>query len=123
MKCLGCDRDIPWDGKSFFAYTCPCGATIFYDEMKWAKNMAPPVSLIMCLYEKRELPHIDYYLGKSSHWSKLKQEMYDFLRSKGAIWSWECSQCKEQIIKRSKMEKEEGFYPLEFHKELEQLIS
>lgn len=119
MKCLGCDREIPWNGTGLFAYTCPCGATIFYDEKK---GICPPASLVLGLYEHRELPHIDYYLGKSNFWSKEKQEMCDFLRGKGAIWSWECDQCKERVIERSKMEKQEGFYPLEFHKDLEQLV-
>lgn len=120
MKCLGCDRAIAWDGRGIFCYTCPCGATIFYDE---EKGLAPPASLVIALHESRELPHIDYYLGKSNHWSKLKQEMYEFLRSKGAIWSWECEQCKQRVIQRAIMEKKENLYHFGLHHELQKLIS
>lgn len=120
MKCLGCDSAIPWDGKSAFCYTCPCGATIFYDEKK---GLFPPASLVIGLHKGRELPHIDYYIGKSSYWSPLKQQMYEFLRSEGSIWSWECNKCKKRVLQRATMEKTEGFYRLDFHPELQKLIS
>jgi len=101
-----------------FAYTCPCGATVFYDEQK----IYYPASLIRCLLHDRSLPHIDYYLGKSSFWSPLKQKFYEFLRSKGAIWSWECKECRKNFIKRTLMEKKEGLYPFKLHPELQKLI-
>lgn len=117
MKCLGCDREIAWDGKGLFAYTCPCGATVFYDE---EKGLALPASLFTL--DPENPPHIDYYLGKSNYWSKRKQEMYEYLKSQGAVWSWQCPKCRDWAIKRAKMEKDNGFYPFEFHWELSRLM-
>lgn len=120
MKCLGCGAPINWDGKSLFAYTCPCGATILYDE---TTGYHPPASLIIGLHEKRELPHIDYYLGKSSHTSLEKEGAYKFLREKGCIWSWECDQCRERVIDRTVMEIANGLYAFEVHPSLKEEIN
>jgi len=121
MRCLGCNREISWDGRGIFAYTCPCGARVFYDETN-PKQIYYPVSLAISLLRGHPLPHIDYYLGKSSFWSHLKQQFYEFLRSKGAIWSWECPECRKRIVERTAMEKAEGFYPFEIHPELRKLM-
>jgi len=66
MKCLGCGTQINWNGNGAFCYTCLCGATVFYDEK--VEEVAVPASLITALKKGRELPHIVYYLGKSSYW-------------------------------------------------------
>ncbi len=119
MKCLGCGSEIGWDGKGIFAYTCPCGATVFYDE---GKSISPPASLIMAFAGKRELPHIDYYLGKSDHVSPEKEELYNLLRGKGAIWSWACEECRSQVIERLVYEVANGLYHFRVHPTLKELI-
>jgi len=119
MKCLGCDRDIPWDGEGLFAYTCPCGATVFYDE----KGLAVPASLVRALYEGRPLPHIDYYVGISDHMSEIKKEFIAELRRRGAVWSWECGECREKFLKRKRMEREMGLLRFGLHPALEKEVS
>lgn len=136
MKCLGCDRNIVWDGEGPFAYTCVCDATIFYDENN-ARLLILPSSLLMVIEQRllgemwscikgieisNEIPHTDYYLGKSAHWSKGKQEMYDYLRKKGAIWSWQCPKCRPKTVERTKMQLKKGIYPDKLHPELNKLI-
>jgi len=119
MRCLGCNREIPWNGRGVLAYTCSCGAKVFYDE---TQRLYYPLSLMMCLLHGEPLPHIDYYLGKSSFWSPLKEKFYELLRSKGAIWSWECPKCRERVVKRTAMEIVEGLYPFEIHPRLYELV-
>jgi len=89
-RCVGCGGIIPWDGKGLFAYTCPCGATLFADE---EGRFAFPLSLLRAIYEHREPPHIDYYVGRSSHTSPEKEKAIQLLKALGARWSWECETC------------------------------
>jgi hypothetical protein len=119
FHCVGCGSQIPWDGRGLFAYTCPCGATLFANENG---KFAVPASLVRAIHEGRELPHLDYYLGKSNYVSLEKQKAYEFLRSLGAKWSWECLQCREKIVERTLMEVREGFYRFGLHPELKNLI-
>jgi len=118
VKCLGCGRDIPWDGVEMFCYTCPCGALVFYQ----GENVFPPASLVLKLGKGEELSHIDYYLGKSSYTSPEKEVFYNSLRERGAIWSWECPECRDRFLQRAKMEIENGLYLLPLHPELAKLI-
>lgn len=119
--CVGCGVELAWDGKGLFSYTCPCGATLFADENH---RFAFPASLIIGLYEGRELPHIDYYLGWSNYTSEEKEAAYKFLREKGACWSWECDKCCERYLKRKRMEIKEGFLAkhIQLHPDLEKLL-
>ena len=119
MKCLGCGSEIGWDGTGVLAYTCPCGATVFYDE---GKSVSPPVSLILAFAGKRELSHIDYYLGKSDHTSLEKEKLYNLLREKGAIWSWECKGCKSRVIEKTVYEVANRLYRFRVHPTLRELI-
>jgi predicted RNA-binding Zn-ribbon protein involved in translation (DUF1610 family) len=118
MKCLGCGQDIPWDGKTMFCYTCPCGATIFIQE----ENLYPPASLVTKISNRQELSHLDYYLGKSNYTSPEKEDFYKLLRKLGATWSWECPDCKEGFLQRTKMEVENNLYPLQLHPELAKIL-
>jgi hypothetical protein len=117
--CVGCGKPIPWDGKGLFAYTCPCGATLFADENG---KFAWPASLIKAIFEHGEPPHIDYYLGRSNYDSPEKQKAIEFLRRLGARWSWECNECRRKIVERTLMELHEGFYRFNLHSELKKLI-
>ena len=117
--CVGCGRDIGWNGEGIFCYTCPCGATLF---AKKNHQFAFPASLIIALHEGRELPHIDYYLGFSNHVSEEKEEAYKFLREHGAIWSWECPQCKPRFLERKRMEIKHGFLHVKLHPELAKIV-
>ena len=119
FHCVGCGRTIPWDGKGLFAYTCPCGATLFADE---DGKFAWPVSLITAISEHREPPHIDYYLGRSNYDSAEKQKAVEFLRKLGARWSWDCDECRGKIVERTLMEVREGFYHFDLHPELKKLV-
>lgn len=117
--CCGCGRPIPWDGTGLFSYTCRCGATIFADQ-----NHKPafPASLIIAIHEKREIPHIDYYLGFSNYVSVEKQALYEEFRKLGCLWSWECSRCKDRFLERKRMQIKEGFLHIELHPELQKFL-
>ena len=119
FHCVGCGRSISWDGSGYFAYTCPCGATLFADENG---KFAMPASLVIAIHDRREPPHIDYYLGKSNYVSMEKQKAYEMLRSLGAKWSWECPQCRDKVAERTLMEVHNGFYHFSLHPELKNLI-
>jgi len=120
MRCLGCGGEIGWDGKGAFAYTCPCGATIFYDEE--IDSYYIPISLTRLMVLGGEPPHIDYYLGKSAHTGPEKEMFYELLRDLGAIWSWRCPQCRERVVRTTALEVEEGFYRYELHPQLKALV-
>jgi len=121
FHCVGCGIEIAWDGTGLWSYTCPCGATLFADENH---QFAFPASLIIGLHEGRELPHIDYYLGFSNYISEEKQQAYEFLKSKGAIWSWDCPQCRERYLERKRMQIQHGFLGkhIQLHPNLEKLL-
>jgi hypothetical protein len=92
MICVGCGCSIPWSGKGMFCYTRPCGAHVFHSE---EGIMALPASLVIGLYEKGSLAHIDYYVGNSNYSSLMKTAFIQFLQEKGAIWMKDCKQCQE----------------------------
>jgi len=119
MKCLGCGLNVDWiKGWGIVAYTCPCGSRIFYDE----GHLAIPASFIIRLVEGEPLPHIDYYVGKSAHWSQEKEDFIDMLKGFGAIWSWECPECRERVLQRTRMELENNLYQLPLHPDLQRLV-
>ena len=93
IKCIGCNRDIEWDGKELFSYTCPCGATIFYNETNG--HLALPYSLLLNLSKSASLPHLDDLVGESNHTSPFKEMLITELREKGFIWMRECEQCQK----------------------------
>lgn len=79
------------------AYTCPCGATaLVCDDGK--------LNLPASFYQRweKEKPHIDYYLGTSDHRSAEKRGLYQVLRKRGCVWSWECEKCKGRFLARLK---------------------
>lgn len=120
MNCIGCGVEIAWDGKGYFAYTCPCGATVFYDGKL---GIFPPASLVLALYHDTELSHIDYYVGISSHESEVKKKFVEELRKKGAVWSWECEECREKFVKRQRMLLASGFpKTVDLHPDLKKAI-
>lgn len=109
-KCVGCDGVIPWDGKGAFAYTCPCGASLFYDEETLAPVM--PASLIFAIDRLRRMgirpegPHIDYYLGDSNLTSEIKEAVTEQLLEMGFIWMKDCKQCQEDGTYAKKLDRE-----------------
>jgi len=113
-RCVGCGRKIPWDGRGLFAYTCPCGATVFVDE---ERHIAYPASFYYAL-SGHSIPHIDYYLGISNYVSAKKEQVYQILKKLGAVWSWECPECRERFLKRKRMEVREGLIRIPLHPEL-----
>jgi len=119
LHCVGCGSIIPWDGKGLFAYTCICGGTVFADDMG---RMYFPASLIIDLYEGKELAHIDYYVGISNHMSREKQELIEFLKANGATWSWECPQCRGKIVKHIALQVKLKLIRFQLHPELKKLV-
>ncbi len=117
--CVGCGRPILWNGKSAFAYTCLCGATIFADEKH---KPALPASLILAVREGREISHVDYYLGISNYVSVEKQSIYEELKKLGAIWSWKCKKCQDRFLKQIKVRYREGLLNFELLPELKALL-
>ncbi len=104
FKCLGCDRDIGWDGKGPFSYTCVCGAKVFYRVEPM--SMAFPGSLVLSFTARRQLPHLNDLVGESAFTSPLKERMIEEFRSKGIIWMEECDQCKKDGTLARKQERE-----------------
>ena len=94
-KCIGCDRDIHWDGTGLlFSYTCQCGCTVFYHDEQM--NVAVPVSLVSAIKDMgTDVPHIDYYVGWSSHTSGVKDAFIQELLQLGFTWMKDCKQCLE----------------------------
>ena len=62
-KCVGCDGVISWDGVGMFSYTCPCGATIFYNEE--TGHMTMPGSVAISISKGQSLPHLGDLVGGS----------------------------------------------------------
>jgi len=110
-KCVGCDGAIPWDGIGLLCYTCWCGATLFYETE--TLKLVMPASLISAIYYSQQLgvkpesPHIDYYLGDSSHTSEIKEAVAKQLLDMGLIWMKDCEQCQKDgtLEKKQKREK------------------
>ena len=114
-KCVGCDGLIPWDGESAFAYTCPCGASMFYDTE--SLTLAMPASLVWAISRckagvRPEVPHIGYYIGSSSDPCKIKEIALEQLLALGLIWRKDCEQCRE-----------DGTYDRQLERESEQALS
>jgi len=108
--CVGCGRPIPWDGEGTLCYTCPCGATLFYDTA--TLKLVMPVSLRFAIHKLRQLgvkpegPHINYYLGDSNHTSEIKDSVAKQLLKIGFIWMEDCEQCQKDGTLARKQEKE-----------------
>lgn len=105
-RCIGCDKEIGWDGKGTLCYTCSCGAHIFYEDHLW--QLAPPASLVIAIHEKKDLPHLDYLVGKSDYTSSLKERLIEELKSRGAIWMKDCKQCLEDGTYQRTLEMEKA---------------
>ena len=104
FKCIGCDAQIPWDGTGLFCYTCPCGATVFYNEE--IGKITVPASAAIALGRGRSLPHLGYLVGESGYTSPIKEKLIAELREKGFIWMEECEQCQRDGTLKRKQERE-----------------
>lgn len=104
FKCIGCDRDIGWDGQGMFSYTCVCGSRIFYQVE--TQSIVLPASLIISLKLGRSTPHLGDLVGESDFTSPLKERLIEELRSKGFVWMEECEQCKKDGTLARKQERE-----------------
>jgi len=104
FKCIGCDRDIGWDGKGTFSATCRCGARIMYHAE--TLSFALPASLIMSLAGVKRLPHLNDLVGESNFTSRLKEALIEELRNRGFIWMEECDQCKRDGTLKRRQERE-----------------
>ena len=104
MHCIGCGRNIPWDGKRLFSYTCKCGSTTFVggDDRRYVR-----VSIEIQMIEKSPVIHLDDIVGESNHTSKEKTAFIAQLRDIGFIWMHECVQCKTDGTLQLKQEREE----------------
>jgi hypothetical protein len=87
-----------------------CGATLFADQ---SGSFSLPASLIICVKEKRPLPHLDYYLGFSNYVSVEKNRAYEELVKLGCTWSWDCLECKERLINLKREQVKAGMLKIE----------
>ncbi len=108
--CVGCNKAMSWDGKGIFCYTCPCGSHIFYSE---DGSVSLPVSALLTIGRKSELPHLDYLVGTSDFTSPVKESMIVALRAKGAIWMRECQKCLQDGTYQSVLDREKAKAVLE----------
>lgn len=93
FHCIGCNAQIPWDGKSLFSYTCPCGATVFANNNTGAPTL--PASLVAGLaLGNKVLTHLDDLVGNSDYISDEKEAFISALKGLGSIWMSECEQCR-----------------------------
>lgn len=115
-RCVGCDKSIPWNGKSAFSYTCPCGAAIFYDGE--TGGLTVPGSVAIGIGRGQTTPHLNDLVGESTHTSPIKEQVISELQSKGFIWMEECEQCKQDGTLKRKQEREVYLT----HKEAESII-
>ena len=104
MKCVGCDAAIPWDGRSLFAYTCPCGATVFYDSDM--SQIAMPASVVLAMAGNRPLPHLEFLIGESRHTSEIKDRVRERFIEKGAIWMKDCERCLNDGTYQKKLDRD-----------------
>ena len=103
-KCIGCDSQIAWDGTGLFSYTCPCGATIFYNEE--TEHIALPASVVIGLSKGQNLPHLGDLVGESDYTSPIKEKLIAELREKGFTLMEECEQCQKDGTLKRKQERE-----------------
>jgi len=104
FKCIGCDREIPWDGEGMFSYTCVCGSRIFYRVE--TESIAMPAPLVLSLAAGRPRAHFDDLVGESDFTSPLKERLIEELRSRGVTWMEECDQCKKDGTLKRRQERE-----------------
>jgi len=104
FKCIGCDRDIGWDGEGTLSYTCVCGSRIFYQAE--TLGFVFPASLMLNIAAGRTTPHLGDIVGESDFTSPLKESLIEELRSKGFTWMEECDQCKKDGTLQRKQERE-----------------
>lgn len=90
LECIGCGVVRSWSGQGLLCLTCGCGATVFITD----GGLSLPASLGIGLARSSTLAHLDYYLGASLHITPYKREFIQMLRSRGAVWPWECEECR-----------------------------
>ncbi len=110
-KCIGCDKDISWDGIGLFSYTCSCGATIFYNEEFALATM--PASAVIDILRGLALPHLGDLVGESDYTSPFKEGIIAMLREKGFIWMEECEDCQKDGTLKRKQDREEHLAVME----------
>jgi hypothetical protein len=111
MRCLGCGKPIPWDGKAPWMYTCPCGAHVFEEH----GQLFIPDSLSRCLSALHlpgvkpsdvDLPHLDYLVGTSLHTSVLKTLFVEMIVKLGGKWMKDCEKCQSDGTLEKEQERE-----------------
>lgn len=97
-RCVGCGIDMGMiDISGGFCYTCPCGAQVF----EFDGSVSHPMSLEMYLdsqkygiameeFYRKDIPHIEYYVGWSEYTDKVKEDFIKSLRLAGSIPTSEC---------------------------------
>jgi len=113
--CLGCGVEVDWDGRGLFAYTCLCRATGMVDG---EGRLVMPLSFYRMLRDAvekrpRRPPHIDHYLGVTGHTSDAKMLALRILRDIGAVYSWECGECRERILNLVRVDVDLGVFKLD----------
>ena len=112
VRCIGCNNKLHTDISGGWCYTCPCGAQVF--EMDG--ELSYPVSLAAYLGSKKygiamgeayrkDVPHIEYYVGYSDYTDKAKEDFIQSLKMVGSISEEECD-TKECVQQRKQFRKE-----------------
>ena len=114
LRCIGCDENLPGDGKENFRDPCSCGATIFYNPETGL--LALPHFLGIALLLGKGLPHLDYLIGESDYTSPAKQAMTRALTASGAIWMKDCEQCRQNGVDQKELAREKRLALLEAEK-------
>lgn len=98
LYCVGCGRAIAKTGK-ILAISCVCGALapiLHTENGQWV----PPASFMLATGVM--LPHLEYYLGFSTHQSSFKTDVTRMLRAMGSISYTECKdvKCRESYTRK-----------------------
>ena len=102
--CVGCGNPvISIEPGAMIAISCYCGALapILFRGLDLPMI---PSSLVFLIYEKREPPHLEYYLGYSDHKSGMKEQMAQELKVLGCTSQEGCE--KDRCQERYKKERE-----------------
>ena len=92
MKCIGCDKEMGFEGAGTLSITCECGARMFYNE--GFSKMLFPLSVIEASIHGKPLPHLNFLVGESTFMSPAKEGCTAALRDMGSIWIHECEECQ-----------------------------
>jgi len=104
LCCVGCGRRVSKPAKHL-AISCRCGAMspFLYLEGLGQVHSFPGSFLVLKINyalsgKNPNMPHIEYFLGRSRHTSPMKADTEASLRAIGCISENECPECVQRTV-------------------------